>query len=377
MIASNTTPYTYSDSMQLFFGSQINNNSNDYGSPLMGTPFLESSQVLSPFADPIGDRSPYAMFASFSDSPTSTHSIATSTNSYYQHHGAQQTVNDDIYIAGYLDKPNFFQQQQEQMAVKNFNGDQTLLILDKSKLPVPNAAVSTATAVTSESKLVSPTVRLNTITEEDLDTFLFPPLTSSQEAYFEVPYEMKNPLEEEEGEEERSLGELLSYTDSPLSQPIEDEEEEEARKEEVQETKKSSSEQTTTTTTGKRKISSCQEEVSSTTTQYKKRKNSNKKVNHNKEKKYECEICGLVSKRKYNLTTHIKTHDKNRVKEFGCDQCSKSFDRRHDRDRHLATVHRRERSFGCSDCKAHFSRGDALNRHLVLKHDYDEHDFED
>ncbi|KAI8094335.1 hypothetical protein BDF21DRAFT_303258, partial [Thamnidium elegans] len=73
--------------------------------------------------------------------------------------------------------------------------------------------------------------------------------------------------------------------------------------------------------------------------------------------------CPHTSKRKYNLTTHIKTHDKNRVKEFTCSQCQKGFDRRHDRNRHLSTVHRHERAHVCNHCPAHFSRGDALNRH--------------
>ncbi|ORE22359.1 hypothetical protein BCV71DRAFT_171973 [Rhizopus microsporus] len=88
-------------------------------------------------------------------------------------------------------------------------------------------------------------------------------------------------------------------------------------------------------------------------------------------KLYQCPICDHVSKRRYNLSTHIKTHDKNRLKEFECPQCSKRFDRRHDRDRHLATVHRGERSFVCKDCSIHFSRRDALNRHLAQRHEDD------
>ncbi|GAA5816297.1 hypothetical protein MFLAVUS_009823 [Mucor flavus] len=91
---------------------------------------------------------------------------------------------------------------------------------------------------------------------------------------------------------------------------------------------------------------------------------------------FKCPFCEHSSKRKYNLTTHIKTHDKKRVKEFTCSQCQKGFDRRHDRNRHLATVHRLERAHVCNHCPAHFSRGDALNRHLIHKHGYDE-GFED
>ncbi|KAI9258958.1 hypothetical protein BDA99DRAFT_425497, partial [Phascolomyces articulosus] len=51
-------------------------------------------------------------------------------------------------------------------------------------------------------------------------------------------------------------------------------------------------------------------------------------------------------------------------KEFLCDVCPKGFDRKHDRDRHIATVHHGERSYACDRCDASFSRKDALSRHL-------------
>ncbi|KAI7875917.1 hypothetical protein K492DRAFT_172970 [Lichtheimia hyalospora FSU 10163] len=85
-------------------------------------------------------------------------------------------------------------------------------------------------------------------------------------------------------------------------------------------------------------------------------------------KRYECPICKTCFNRRYNLGTHIKTHDKNRKKEFECTLCPKSFDRRHDRDRHIATVHLGERSYACGRCQAAFSRKDALTRHIDQKH---------
>ncbi|KAI8888787.1 hypothetical protein K501DRAFT_138001, partial [Backusella circina FSU 941] len=73
--------------------------------------------------------------------------------------------------------------------------------------------------------------------------------------------------------------------------------------------------------------------------------------------------CDHASKRRYNLTTHLKTHDKERVREFPCGHCKKAFDRKHDRDRHVATVHEGKRAHVCDICSSQFSRGDALARH--------------
>ncbi|KAI9312333.1 hypothetical protein BX666DRAFT_1820926, partial [Dichotomocladium elegans] len=57
------------------------------------------------------------------------------------------------------------------------------------------------------------------------------------------------------------------------------------------------------------------------------------------DKKYACEVCGVRFNRRYNLGTHIKTHNKDRIKAYACNICTKGFDRRHDRERHIATVH--------------------------------------
>ena len=95
-------------------------------------------------------------------------------------------------------------------------------------------------------------------------------------------------------------------------------------------------------------------------------------------KMYPCHLCDHVSSRRYNLNTHVKTHDKERVKEFGCPECPKRFDRRHDRDRHLGTVHGEGvRAYSCEYCSNHYSRRDALNRHLVKTHGYKDSDFDE
>ncbi|KAI9023019.1 hypothetical protein CLU79DRAFT_680612, partial [Phycomyces nitens] len=86
-------------------------------------------------------------------------------------------------------------------------------------------------------------------------------------------------------------------------------------------------------------------------------------------KRFPCEICQCKFSRRFNLGTHMKTHVKDRQKDFVCNTCHKAFDRKHDCDRHIATVHRGERSYACNLCCSSFSRKDALFRHKVQKHD--------
>ncbi|KAG0170235.1 hypothetical protein DFQ28_005047 [Apophysomyces sp. BC1034] len=86
-------------------------------------------------------------------------------------------------------------------------------------------------------------------------------------------------------------------------------------------------------------------------------------------KRFECPVCQSKFSRRYNLGTHIKTHDKQRQKNHSCYLCNKAFDRKHDCDRHISTVHHGERSFSCNECSSTFSRKDALTRHMVQKHE--------
>ncbi|KAF7723633.1 hypothetical protein EC973_001775 [Apophysomyces ossiformis] len=89
-------------------------------------------------------------------------------------------------------------------------------------------------------------------------------------------------------------------------------------------------------------------------------------------KRFECPVCKSKFSRRYNLGTHVKTHDKNRQKSFSCYLCPKAFDRKHDCDRHISTVHHGERSFSCAECPSTFSRKDALTRHMMQKHEKDD-----
>lgn len=97
-------------------------------------------------------------------------------------------------------------------------------------------------------------------------------------------------------------------------------------------------------------------------------KKTNKRIKIDKNRKHVCSVCNATFNRRFNLGTHIKTHDKNRKKDFACNLCIKTFDRKHDLTRHVATVHNGERAFSCSECTSTFSRKDAMVRHKVQKH---------
>lgn len=93
-----------------------------------------------------------------------------------------------------------------------------------------------------------------------------------------------------------------------------------------------------------------------------------KEAKLNDTRQFVCTVCQRGFSRRYNLGTHIKTHNKNRSKPFGCHLCTKSFDRKHDCERHVSTVHMGERLFTCKPCNVSFSRRDALSRHQAQKH---------
>ncbi|KAJ3045660.1 hypothetical protein HDV00_007786 [Rhizophlyctis rosea] len=78
--------------------------------------------------------------------------------------------------------------------------------------------------------------------------------------------------------------------------------------------------------------------------------------------------CGRTFTRKYNLTTHLGTHDPNRARPFQCHRCPKSFVRSPDLIRHEA-VHNNERQEHVCACGRAYARRDALARHLATCED--------
>ncbi|KAI8348154.1 hypothetical protein B0O80DRAFT_365769, partial [Mortierella sp. GBAus27b] len=75
--------------------------------------------------------------------------------------------------------------------------------------------------------------------------------------------------------------------------------------------------------------------------------------------------CGRRFARLFNLHTHERTHDPDQVRPYICEvaDCCKAFSRKHDLQRHDASVHKGERNFQCTYCQRPFSRQDGLRRH--------------
>ncbi|KAH8100986.1 hypothetical protein BXZ70DRAFT_143100 [Cristinia sonorae] len=60
------------------------------------------------------------------------------------------------------------------------------------------------------------------------------------------------------------------------------------------------------------------------------------------ERRFPCPSCPRSFTRRYNLKTHIATHDVNRLKPFVCEKksCGRSFSRKNDLKRHMKSIHR-------------------------------------
>ncbi|EME78249.1 uncharacterized protein MYCFIDRAFT_51582 [Pseudocercospora fijiensis CIRAD86] len=80
----------------------------------------------------------------------------------------------------------------------------------------------------------------------------------------------------------------------------------------------------------------------------------------------ECDKCGKLFQRSYNLKAHMETHDPEREQPHACPypDCKRRFVRRTDLMRHEQSVHLKTRNFHCPLCFSAFARKDTLRRHV-------------
>ncbi|KAF7192742.1 Cell wall transcription factor ACE2 [Pseudocercospora fuligena] len=80
----------------------------------------------------------------------------------------------------------------------------------------------------------------------------------------------------------------------------------------------------------------------------------------------ECDKCGKLFQRSYNLKAHMETHDPEREQPHACPytDCKRRFVRRTDLIRHEQSVHLKTRNFHCPMCFSAFARKDTLRRHV-------------
>ncbi|RHZ68258.1 hypothetical protein Glove_296g19 [Diversispora epigaea] len=82
---------------------------------------------------------------------------------------------------------------------------------------------------------------------------------------------------------------------------------------------------------------------------------------------YKCPKCNRLFSRKFNMQSHLATHDSERIRPFTCEypSCGLSFTRKHDLKRHIIGVHEDQKEFGCPYCDKTFARKDAFKRHTL------------
>lgn len=185
----------------------------------------------------------------------------------------------------------------------------------------------------------SSTLALN---NNDDDDSLFPPLTNEEQEQQDQQLKLNSSSDQFKNELDDLFDDLFGSNDKEQQQPTEN---------------------NNNAVSHKRKLDQVDDVLTNNNNKMMKENNSS-----NKQQLYVCDVCQRGFTRRYNLGTHVKTHDKNRIKPFACSLCPKTFDRKHDCERHISTVHMGERLFTCAPCNVSFSRRDALHRHQAQKH---------
>ncbi|KAL7041678.1 hypothetical protein ACKWTF_000850 [Chironomus riparius] len=86
---------------------------------------------------------------------------------------------------------------------------------------------------------------------------------------------------------------------------------------------------------------------------------------HLKEKRFECDLCGLRTFKKQHIEEHLKRHFK--IKDYHCDQCPSAFTTGTELKIHIKNVHCDDRPFKCDHkgCDSAFKQKENLKEHML------------
>lgn len=86
---------------------------------------------------------------------------------------------------------------------------------------------------------------------------------------------------------------------------------------------------------------------------------------HLKEKRFECDLCGLRTFKKQHIEEHLKRHFK--IKDYHCDQCPSAFTTGTELKIHIKNVHCEDRPFRCDHkgCDSAFKQKENLKEHML------------
>ena len=92
-----------------------------------------------------------------------------------------------------------------------------------------------------------------------------------------------------------------------------------------------------------------------------------KKPIENKNKSFQCEMCGSSFVEKNKMKAHIATVHEGK-KAFECDICASTFARRSSLNQHIATVHEEKKAFQCELCHKEYTDKRNLKYHVTSIH---------